>query len=272
LTIFEIIRIGFGDAVEIALVAYVLYQLYRLMRGTIAVQIAFGLGVLFVIQIVVWALDMTVLVTIFDYFNQVFVLAVIIIFQPEIRRLLLTVSSVLSKSPLIRRFVSSADQSEIVDETVAAVEEMSRQQIGALIAFQRASGLRSYIETGKRIQADVSRDLLMTIFYGQNPLHDGAVIIGDRRIEAARCILPVSTSMKLSPQLGLRHRAAVGLTEQTDAYVVVVSEETGNISVSRDGALISNITTDELRTYLSNALSATDRTRSASSQLSPATA
>jgi diadenylate cyclase len=100
----------------------------------------------------------------------------------------------------------------------------------------------------------VSQDLLVTIFHGQNPLHDGAVIVNDRRIEAARCILPVSTSMKLSPQLGLRHRAAVGLTEQTDAFVVVVSEETGNISVSRDGALISNITTDELRTYLTSAL------------------
>jgi len=255
LTIFEIIEIGPGDIVEIALVAYVLYQLYRLMRGTIAVQIAFGLGVLFLIQIVVWALDMTVLVRIFSYFNQVFVLSVIIIFQPEIRRLLLTVSSVLSQNPIIRRFVSADDQSEIVDETVAAVEEMSRNQTGALIAFQRATGLRSYVETGEPLHADLSADLLMTIFYGQNPLHDGAVIVADRRIEAARCILPVSTSMKLSPQLGLRHRAAVGLTEQTDAFVVVVSEETGNISVSRDGALISNITPEELRTYLTNALS-----------------
>jgi diadenylate cyclase len=256
LTIFEILRFGIGDMVEIALVAYVLYQLYRLMRGTIAVQIAFGLGALFVLQIVVWVFDMTVLVTIFNYFNQVFVLAVIVIFQPEIRRLLLTVSSIMSKSPLVRRFVSQNNQNEIVTETVEAVEEMSGSRIGALIAFQRATGLRSYIETGEPLQAKLSSDLLLTIFYGQNPLHDGAVIVNDRRVEAARCILPVSTSMKLSPQLGLRHRAAVGLTEQTDAFVVVVSEETGNISVSRDGALITNITPDELRTYLTSALSA----------------
>lgn len=255
LTIFEILRIGIGDVVEISLVALALYHLYRLMRGTIAVQIAFGLGVLFVIQIVVWVFDMTMLVALFNYFNQVFVLAVIVIFQPEIRRLLLTVSSMMRKNPLIRRLVSQNSQAAIVEETVAAVDEMSQQQIGALIAFQRATGLRSYIETGEPLQATLSRDLLMTIFYGQNPLHDGAVIVNDRRIEAARCILPVSTSMKLSPQLGLRHRAAVGLTEQTDAFVVVVSEETGNISVSRDGALISNITPDELRTYLSSALS-----------------
>ena len=250
MTLFEIINFGVRDVIEIALVAYLLYQLYQLMRGTIAVQIAVGLGALFLIQVVVEVANMTMLSTIFSYFNQVFVLAVIIIFQPEIRRLLL----LLGKNPIIRRFVSTTDRSEIVNETVSAVEEMSEEQIGALIAFQRSTGLRSYIETGKRLQADVSHDLLVTIFHGQNPLHDGAVIINDRRIEAARCILPVSTSMKLSPQMGLRHRAAVGLTEQTDAFVVVVSEETGNISVSRDGALISNITPDELRTYLTNAL------------------
>lgn len=248
--LFEIISFGIRDAIEIALVAYLLYQLYRLMRGTIAVQIAVGLGALFLIQVVVEVANMTMLSTIFSYFNQVFVLAVIIIFQPEIRRLLL----MLGKNPIIRRFVSTTDQSEIINETVSAVEEMSERSIGALIAFQRSTGLRSYIETGKLLQADISHDLLVSIFYGQNPLHDGAVIINDRRIEAARCILPVSTSMKLSPQMGLRHRAAVGLTEQTDAFVVVVSEETSNISVSRDGALISNITPDELRTYLTNAL------------------
>jgi len=249
-TFFEIVSFGARDVIEITLVAYLLYQLYRLMRGTIAVQIAVGLGALFLVQVVVELANMTMLSTIFNYFNQVFVLAVIIIFQPEIRRLLL----LLGKNPIIRRFVSTTDQSEIVNETVTAVEEMSGRNIGALIAFQRSTGLRSYVETGKQLRAEVSHDLLITIFHGQNPLHDGAVIINDRRVEAARCILPVSTSMKLSPQLGLRHRAAVGLTEQTDAFVVVVSEETGNISVSRDGALISNITPDELRRYLNKAL------------------
>lgn len=250
MTLYEIINFGIRDVIEIALVAYLLYQLYRLMRGTIAVQIALGLGALFLIQVVVELANMTMLSTIFNYFNQVFVLAVIIIFQPEIRRLLL----LLGKNPIVRRFVNTTDQSKIVDETVTAVEIMTDRNIGALIAFQRSTGLRSYIETGKNLQAEVSSDLLVTLFHGQNPLHDGAVIINDRRVEAARCILPVSTSMKLSPQLGLRHRAAVGLTEQTDAFVVVVSEETGNISVSRDGALISNIPPDELRHYLTNAL------------------
>jgi diadenylate cyclase len=249
-TLYEIIGFGVRDVIDIGLVAYLLYRLYRLMRGTIAVQIALGLGALFLVQFLVQFADLTVLSAFFSNFNQVFVLAVIIIFQPEIRRLLLE----LGRNPLVRRFVSTTDESAIVDETVTAVEHMAEHDIGALIAFQRNTGLRSYIETGKQLQAEVSHDLLVTIFHGQNPLHDGAVIINDRRIEAARCILPVSTSMKLSPQLGLRHRAAVGLTEQTDAFVVVVSEETGNISVSRDGALISNITTNELRTYLTSAL------------------
>ena len=264
--VFEIIGFGIGDAIEIVVVAYILYQLYRLMRGTIAVQIALGLGALFLIQFVVELADMTVLTTVFSYFNQVFVLAVIIIFQPEIRRLLL----LLGKNPIVRRFVSTTDQRQVIDETVGAVEEMSQQQIGALMAFQRSTGLRSYVETGELLEAEVSRDLLLTIFYGQNPLHDGAVIINNRRVEAARCILPVSTSMKLSPQLGLRHRAAVGLTEQTDAFVVVVSEETGDISVSRDGALISNITPEELRTYLTSAL--TGQSTSQASAAVPASA
>lgn len=250
MTLYEIIGFGVRDVIDIGLVAYLLYRLYRLMRGTIAVQIALGLGALFLVQFLVQFADLTVLSTFFSNFNQVFVLAVIIIFQPEIRRLLLE----LGRNPLIRRFVSTSDEGVVVDETVTAVEQMADRNIGALIAFQRNTGLRSYIETGKLLQAEVSHDLLITIFHGQNPLHDGAVIINDRRVEAARCILPVSTSMKLSPQLGLRHRAAVGLTEQTDAFVVVVSEETGNISVSRDGALISNITTDELQTYLTSAL------------------
>jgi diadenylate cyclase len=264
--VFEIIGFGIGDAIEIVVVAYILYQLYRLMRGTIAVQIALGLGALFLIQFVVELADMTVLTTVFSYFNQVFVLAVIIIFQPEIRRLLL----LLGKNPIVRRFVSTTDQRQVIDETVGAVEEMSQQQIGALMAFQRSTGLRSYVETGELLEAEVSRDLLLTIFYGQNPLHDGAVIINNRRVEAARCILPVSTSMKLSPQLGLRHRAAVGLTEQTDAFVVVVSEETGDISVSRDGAFISNITPEELRTYLTSAL--TGQSTSQASATVPASA
>ena len=245
-----IIPIRIVDFIEVGLFSYVLYKLYLLMRGTIAVQIFFGLLALYLVQIIVDFLDMTMISALFQSIGEVFVLAVIILFQPEIRRLLLLIG----QNPLVRRLVSSSAQEEMVDDVVEAVDEMSKQEIGALIAFERSTGLRSYIETGAEMHAKVTRDLLITIFYAQNPLHDGAVIIRNRQIEAARCILPVSTSMKLSPHLGLRHRASVGLTEQTDAFVVVVSEETGHISISREGELISNVSPEELRSALLEAL------------------
>lgn len=251
MTVFEIIAIGPADVFEILLVAAVLYWLYRLLQGTIAVQILLGLGALYVVQVLVNTFNFKILQALFGSIGEVFVLALIVLFQPEIRRLLL----MMGQNPLVQRFTNSSGQDEVIEETIAAVEEMSEKKIGALIAFQRSTGLRSYIETGTQIQAQPSRDLLLSIFHGKNPLHDGAVIIADRRIEAARCILPVSTSMKLSAQHGLRHRAAVGLSEQTDAFTVIVSEETGSISIARDGTLISNLTVEELRTYLQNALS-----------------
>lgn len=244
-----IIPIRVVDLLEIAVVSYLLYKLYQFMRGTIAVQIFLGLMALYAVQVIVTAVDMTMLPALFSTIGEVAALAIIILFQPEIRRVLL----LLGQNPLVRRFVASSAHDDMLSEVSAAVAEMSKDRIGALIAFERSSGLRSYIETGTLIQAGVTRDLLITIFYGQNPLHDGAVIISNRRIEAARCILPVSTSMKLSQHLGLRHRAAVGLTEQTDAFVVVVSEETGSISVSVDGELVSNLTVNELRAHLRDA-------------------
>lgn len=251
MTLFEwIIPIRLVDLIEIGLVAFLLYRLFVLMRGTIAVSIFLGLMAIYLVQVAVTALDMTILQALFSSLSEVAVLTVIILFQPEIRRVLL----LLGQNPLLRRFVTSPQQEELITEVIEAVDYMSRKHIGALIVFERSAGLRNYIETGEMIQARVSRDLFVSIFYGQNPLHDGAVIVANRRIEAARCILPVSTSMRLSPHLGLRHRAAVGLTEQTDAFVVVVSEETGHISVSERGELITNLTINELRTHLTQAL------------------
>jgi len=251
LTLFGIIPVRLIDLIEIALVAYLLYKLYQMMRGTLAVSIFLGLMAIYLVQVLVSYFEMTMLQALFSALNDIAVLTVIILFQPEIRRVLL----LLGQNPLLRRFITSPAQQELITEVVAAVKSMSEQRIGALIVFTRSTGLRSYIETGEELQANVSRDLLITIFYAQNPLHDGAVIIQNRRIEAARCILPVSSSMRLSPHLGLRHRAAVGLTEQTDAFVVVVSEETGNISIAENGDLISNLPINEFRTHLTEALS-----------------
>jgi len=251
LTIYQwIIPIRVIDLVEIGIFAFILYKLYQLMRGTIAVQIFLGIMALYLMQVLVNIADMTMLRSLFSLLSDVFVLALIILFQPEIRRLLL----LLGQNPLIRRFVTSPAQQHMIDEVVGAVEEMSRSRIGALIVFERSTGLRSYIETGSIIQSRVTKELLVTLFYSQNPLHDGAVVIRDKRIEAARCILPVSTSTRLSPSLGLRHRSAVGVTEQTDAFVVVVSEETGRVSYAIEGDLVQHVDSEQLRDRLSEAL------------------
>ncbi|NND72497.1 MAG: TIGR00159 family protein [Rhodothermales bacterium] len=251
MTLFQwVIPIRLIDIVEILIFAYILYKLYVLMRGTIAVQIFIGVLALFLVQFLVTLLNMRMLGSLFGLLSEVFVLAVIILFQPEIRRLLLA----LGQNPLVRRLVRMPEHEALVSEVVDAVSLLSRQRVGCLVAFERGTGLRSYIETGTPLQAKVTSDLIVTIFFAQNPLHDGAVIIKDRKIEAARCILPVSTSMKLSPHLGLRHRAAVGLTELTDAFVIVVSEETGRISFSTDGHLETNVSIEELHGYLGSIL------------------
>lgn len=230
--------------------AYILYKLYQLMRGTIAVQIFVGILALYLIQLIVTAANMTILRALFSSISDVFVLAVIILFQPEIRRLLL----ILGQNPLVRRFMRSPAQQERIEEVVSAVRDLSQRRIGALIVFERATGLRSYIETGAQLHAQISRDLLVTIFYSQNPLHDGAVIVRDARIEAARCILPISTNMKLASNLGLRHRAAVGITEVSDAFVIVVSEETGQVSTASNGELRADVSVELLDNYIVEAL------------------
>jgi diadenylate cyclase len=221
------------DVVEIVLVAVLLYRLYRLMRGTIAVQIALGLMAVLVVQaLVAWA-DMTILQALFAAISDVFVLALVILFQPELRRLLVVVG----QTPLIRRFVAGpGSRTETVEALAEGAEALSKSYTGGLIAVERTAGLRQYIETGTRLGARLDPDLLVSLFYGENPLHDGAVIVRGTTIEAARCILPV-TAQELDPHLGLRHRAAVGLSEQTDAVVLVVSEQTGTISMAEAGRL-----------------------------------
>ncbi len=259
MTLFNwVIPIRLIDLFEIGIFALILYKLYQLMRGTIAIQIFAGIFVLLGLQFVVTILDMTLLGSLFRVISDVFVLAVIILFQPEIRRLLL----VIGQNPLIRRFFTSKAAEPLVDEVMNAISSMRQSRTGALIAIERTTGLRSYVETGSPIEARLTTELLETIFYEKSPLHDGAVIVRNNRIDAARCILPVSTSMKLSPHLGLRHRSAIGLSETTDALVVVVSEETGKVSVALNGEMIVDIAPDRLREYLTEAIAHdTARTR-----------
>ncbi len=250
MSLFGVIPIQLVDLFEIALVSFLLYWVYTVMRGTLAVSILAGALALFVGQLIVQLTDMKILSALFGALSDVYLLAAIIVFAPEIRLLL----RLIVQNPFIRRFFASTTQKTEITETISAVREMSEQQIGALIVFQRVEGLRNYIESGQRLHAEISKDLLTSIFYSKNPLHDGAVIVSNGRVEAARCILPVSKSMRLDSTYGTRHRAAVGLTEVTDAFVVVVSEETGRISVASGGVITAGLTLEVLQAQLQKAL------------------
>ena len=249
-------RVGFVpirwlDLVDIGVTAFLVYQVYRLIRGTIAVQVAVALLGLYAVGEIVRAVGLTTLTTLFGAVGDVFVLAVLILFAPEIRQALF----LLGRNPIVRRLVTQPPRQKITDEVMAAIQEMSRDRVGSLTAFARSTGLRNYIESGTQISADVERDLLTAIFFPNSPLHDGAVIVQGQKVEAARCILPVSDARSLDPHLGLRHRAAVGLTERTDAFVIVTSEETGKISVAENGRLDVGLSLDEAEQRLLNAFS-----------------
>ena len=249
-------RVGFVpirwlDLVDIGVTAFLVYQVYRLIRGTIAVQVAVALLGLYAVGEVVRTAGLTTLTTLFGALSDVFVLAVLILFAPEIRQALF----LLGRNPIVRRLVTQPPRQKITDEVIGAVEEMSRQRVGSLIAFARSAGLRNYIESGTQLSADVERDLITSIFFPNSPLHDGAAIIQGQKVEAARCILPVSDARSLDPHLGLRHRAAVGLTERTDAFVIVTSEETGKISVAENGRLDVGLSLAEAETRLLDAFS-----------------
>ncbi len=250
MNLFDIIPVRLIDLFEILLVAVVFYRLYMTMRGTLAVSLFAGLIGLLLIQFVVQLTGMKVLQSMFSALSDIYVLAAIVVFQPEIRRVLI----LLGQTPFLRRLLTPVKKTEIVSEIAAATHAICQQGLGALIAVKRTSGLRSYMETGESLQANISSNLLVSIFYPSSPLHDGAVIIAENRIEAARCILPVSRSKRLGGQYGTRHRAAVGLTEETDAFVIAVSEETGKISVAEQGVMISGLTIEELKSLLSEAL------------------
>ena len=242
---------GWLDALDVAITAVIVYQGYRLIRGTIAVQVAVALLGLYAVNEVVRAAGLTTLTTLFGAVGDVFVLAVLILFAPEIRQALF----LLGRNPIVRRLVTQPPRQKITDEVIGAIQEMSRDRVGSLIAFARSTGLRNYIESGTQIHADVERDLLTSVFFPNSPLHDGAVIIQGQKVEAARCILPVSDARSLDPHLGLRHRAAVGLTERTDAFVIVTSEETGKISVAENGRLDVGLSLREVESRLLDAFS-----------------
>ncbi len=251
----ELIHIGFltitlADLIDITIVAVIVYKLYMVMRSTIAIYIFIGLLLIIAFSFIAQAVDLKVITWILRTLSDIWVIAFIILFAPEIRRLLVS----LGRNRLVRLFIK-VDVAESIDEIVEAAAELSEKKYGALIVIVRATGIRSFIETGHPLEARVSKQLLVSIFNPKSPLHDGAVVVKDRVVEAARVTLPISERKTVGGvTLGMRHKAALGITEQSDALVVVVSEETGTISIAEGGELIRGLTPGELREKLEGAI------------------
>ena len=248
------------DIIDILLVSILLYQVYKLMKGSVAVKIFLGVLSLYLFYLIIRAAQMELLGLILGQFMGVGVLAAIILFQPEIRKFLLLIGKTtdFNKDSFLKNLLvwKKKDEKEVFNITpvIEAVKALGGTNTGALIVFSRDSELKFYAESGDLIDAYLSKRLLMAIFNKSSPLHDGAVIVYRGKIKAARCVLPVSETEDLSAQFGLRHRAALGMSELTDTMVLVVSEETGQFSIARNGKLSHNLSPLELRKMINDYL------------------
>ena len=246
-------KMGWSDYVDIALVAFLIYKVLPLIRTPSTKRIA---GAVAGILVVVWIADIAELYTISWILNQflsIGFLAVVILFQPELRRMLDRLGSMRLRT-LLGTNKPTQEMDSIITQTVMACETMSREKVGALIVFAREAQLEEYFKTGTRINGQVSEQLIRNIFFPKAALHDGAMIIRDGQIAVAGCALPLSESSRLSADLGTRHRAGVGMSESSDAVVVIVSEETGTISVAVGGMLKRHLAPQTLERLLRNEL------------------
>jgi uncharacterized protein (TIGR00159 family) len=232
------------DAIDILIIAYVIYRIIDLIRGTRAVQMLIGLGVVFLIYLSSQSFQLYTLNWILDNFLSSILLVIVVIFQDDIRRALTRVGS--------RTFMGREPQlqQQDLEEIVRAAVSLASKKIGGLLVIQREVGLNQYMEVGTHLDAQVSRELIVSIFLPASPIHDGALIIHEGRIIAAGCFLTLTTNPYVSKTLGTRHRAAIGITEETDAIVVVVSEEEGTISLVREGRITRDLDAGTLRNSL----------------------
>jgi uncharacterized protein (TIGR00159 family) len=255
----DFINFSFVDILDILMVTFILYQVYKLIKGTAAMNIFIAVILFYVIYLIVRALKMELMSMILGQFIGVGMIALIILFQQEIRRFLLHIGTrymTRSRNSFIRKFFhgENAESTTITQIIAEACSNMSKKNTGALIVIGRTSSLQIYVETGDIIDAQMNARLLENIFFKNAPLHDGAVIILNNKIFAARCVLPSSENMNIPADFGMRHRAALGITEITDAIVVVVSEETGRISYVENGKIENNISPDRLRSLLESGI------------------
>jgi diadenylate cyclase len=242
-------NIGWRDVLDVGIVAVLLYQLLKLIRGTQAAQLLVGLGVIIAVGLGAEALNLRLLQFIFANGGQAIVIAAVILFQPELRRALDQVGRLGPVRSLLGQH-ASADAQRTVDEVIRAASSLSERKTGALVVFERETGLENIATTGVRIDGEVTAEMLATIFMPGTSLHDGAVIIRNARLIAAGCVLPLAETIPGVGRMGTRHRAAVGLTLQSDAVVLIVSEETGLISVAREGRITRGLDAKSLRSTL----------------------
>ena len=242
-------NIGWRDVLDVLIVAFLLYQLMKLIRGTQAVQLLVGMAVLVIIGVLATALHLRLLQFIFANAGQAILIGVIVLFQPELRRALDQVGRLGTVRWVLGRH-DDAPAIRMVDECIRAAITLSEKRTGALLVFERETGLENVAASGVRINGDVAAETLATIFYPGSPLHDGAVIIRDTRLVAAGCVLPLAEALPGVGRMGTRHRAALGLTMQSDAVILIVSEETGLVSVAHAGRLYRGLDQTKLREML----------------------
>lgn len=247
----DFLAFGWIDLLDIVLVAILLYQLYRLVQGTVAMNIFIGILTIYFIWKIVEALKMDVLSNILGKFIDVGIIALLIVFQPELRRFLLLIGTpeILERFAFWRKLFKTKKKifSGDLQAITKACKEMSETKTGALIILATGSDLSFYIKTGEQMDAKVSANTLESIFYKNSPLHDGAVIISNGKIRAARCVLPITEREDFPSHLGMRHRAAAGITEASDALAIIVSEQTGEISLAKEGQLENGISPEKLK-------------------------
>ena len=238
------------DIIDIAIIAFAVYKLFSLLRNTRAEQVLYGLIIVLLFASLADILNLNTVSWVMNQFLTVALVFIIVVFQPELRSALERIG----RGRSIFTGQRAVKSEKTIDELVRAMTSLSRQKIGALVVLEREVGLNDIVESGTTLGADVSSELLINIFIPNTPLHDGAVIISSDKIRAAACYLPLSNSNTISKELGTRHRAAVGISERSDCLVVVVSEETGNISVIESGRIDRYLDEDSLKQRLYNEL------------------
>lgn len=249
---FSFLEFNWINLIDIFLVSILLYQLYKLIRGTVALNIFIALAFIYLFWKIIDAIRMELLSGILKQFIETGVIILVIVFQQELRKFLILLGRARfkNKKGIFKLHFSSSETKLDVPKLVGAIEYLAKQKTGALIVVTLGDDLAYFAETGVKIEGEISTALLHSVFFYNSPLHDGAVIIRDNKIVAARCVLPITNNANFPEHLGLRHRAAVGISEETDAVVIIVSEQNGKISYAKEGTLMFDCSPSKLKNLL----------------------